>query len=233
MLPGVLSLFSRNLRKHSAKIIFLTWKGPKKVPQFEGQLSTHEFLLQFSPFISPPFLGGKKGFLPCSCSRVAPKHRGHAVFLLLGVETRGALRLLREIGAKCGGHLGFKSYVVLFFPLWAVCVFSSRIFFVFFGAGPDRWKNNLQKPEQREERSSIRKKKNQKKKKKKSFSSRCCPLFFFVLCLFLFPGRTRRKKRRRRRRIIFLEEGEEQEGKKRKEEEEEEEEEEEARKEKN
>ena len=98
--------------------------------QFQGQLSTHESVLHFFPSISPPFLGGKQGFLPCSCSRVAPKQRGYAVLLLFWVEMQGALRLLREIGAKRRGHLGFKSFVV-------------SILFVFCVSGPARWKNNF------------------------------------------------------------------------------------------
>ena len=89
--PYFYPIFTKPAKMLCENEFFHPKMAKKRLPQFEGQLSTHELLLQFSTLFLPPFLGGKQGFLPCSCSRAAPKHGGHAVFFVFLARNAGGI----------------------------------------------------------------------------------------------------------------------------------------------
>ena len=128
-----------------------------------------------------PLSSGENRFFCPALAPGWPRNTGDTTFLRFfgAIRRVGSVFAARNWGQTQGAG-GFHIFCCFIFSfVGSLCLLFPH-FFVSFVAGPDRWKNNLQKQEQRKERSNIRKKKNQKKKNKKYFSSCCCPLLFFV-----------------------------------------------------
>ena len=99
----IFTLFSRNLRKRSAKMNFLSKRGPHKNATFGVHLSTHELVLHFLPLFSPISRGKKRVFALLLLPDGLKIQGVRGVRFFLG-KTWGALRLVGHIWAKHWGH---------------------------------------------------------------------------------------------------------------------------------
>ena len=123
------------------------------VATFGVQLSTLDVLLHFCSFFWPLFSGENRVFALLSLPD-GPETRGVRRFFLFFGRNAGRNAFFVQNCCETRGANGLQIFCrcFLFFCLWAVWVFSSRIWYecLWFYAGADRWKKKQQKQEQKE-----------------------------------------------------------------------------------